>query len=134
MRPSNNLENKIPSDTYWRVQLVCKTVQAHSSLEPPLVLHIMQFQISSRRENRYRDIPKSSGLEFLEVFSKQFCFIKCRRQHLRATFWIAKFLGSDCFFCFNSICKFSIFKTPFAIITSLSKIYFRLEDFCCWYQ
>ena len=36
MKPSNNLENKIPSDTYWRVVLVCKKVQARSSLEPPL--------------------------------------------------------------------------------------------------
>ena len=36
MRPSNNLENKTISDTYWRVQLVCVQVQAHSSLEPPL--------------------------------------------------------------------------------------------------
>ena len=30
------MENKPPSDTYWRVQLVCKKVQAHSTLEPPL--------------------------------------------------------------------------------------------------
>ena len=36
MRPSNNLENKTPSDTYKRVQLVCKKAQAHKSLEPPL--------------------------------------------------------------------------------------------------
>ena len=36
MKPSNNLQNKIPSDTYWRVQLVCKKVQVHSSSEPPL--------------------------------------------------------------------------------------------------
>ena len=36
MRPSNNLENKISSDAYWRIQLVCKKVQAHSSLELPL--------------------------------------------------------------------------------------------------
>ena len=36
MRHSNNLENKTPSDTYWRVLLVCKKVQANSSLEPPL--------------------------------------------------------------------------------------------------
>ena len=28
--------NKNPSDTYWRVQLVCKKVQAHSSLQPSL--------------------------------------------------------------------------------------------------
>ena len=73
MKP-NKLENKTPSDNYWRVQLVCKKVQAHSSLEPPLEYNqdqcfwqikvcynffnhlgsyenIMQFQISSRREN-----------------------------------------------------------------------------------
>ena len=36
MKPSNNLENKTTSDTYWRIQLVRKNVQAHSSLEPPL--------------------------------------------------------------------------------------------------
>ena len=36
MRPSNNLENKTPSDTYRRVQLVCMKVQSHNSLEPPL--------------------------------------------------------------------------------------------------
>ena len=36
MKLSNNLENKTPSDTYWRVQLVYMKVQAHSSLEPPL--------------------------------------------------------------------------------------------------
>ena len=35
MRPFNNLENQIPSDTYRRVQLLCKKVQTHSSLEPP---------------------------------------------------------------------------------------------------
>ena len=33
MRPAINLENKIFSDTYWRVQLERKT---HSSSEPPL--------------------------------------------------------------------------------------------------
>ena len=27
MRPSNNLENKTPSDTYWRIQLVFMNVQ-----------------------------------------------------------------------------------------------------------
>ena len=36
MKPSNNVENKTPPNTYWRIQLVCKKVQAHSSLEPPL--------------------------------------------------------------------------------------------------
>ena len=36
MRPSNNLQNKIPSDTNWRVQLDCVKFQAHKSLETPL--------------------------------------------------------------------------------------------------
>ena len=36
MKTFNSLENKTASDTYWRVQLVSKKVQAHSSLEPPL--------------------------------------------------------------------------------------------------
>ena len=36
MTPPNNLENKIPSDTYLKVQLVCMNVQAHTPLEPPL--------------------------------------------------------------------------------------------------
>ena len=75
MKPCNNLENKTPSYIYWRVQLVFKKVQVHSSLEPPLEYsqdqmlwkiivcltfltifgsyrNIMQFQISSRRWNR----------------------------------------------------------------------------------
>ena len=36
MKPSNRLENKTSSDTYSRAKLVCKKVQPHSSLEPPL--------------------------------------------------------------------------------------------------
>ena len=36
MKPSNNMENTIPSDTYWSVQLICMNVQAHSFLEPLL--------------------------------------------------------------------------------------------------
>ena len=36
VRPSNNLENKIPSDAYWRNQLACMKVQVHSPLEPLL--------------------------------------------------------------------------------------------------
>ena len=75
MKPSNNLENKTISDAYWRFQLVCTKVQSHSSLEPQLEYNqdwmplpnqgllwpfqpswelqkFMQFQISSRRENR----------------------------------------------------------------------------------
>ena len=36
MRPSNNLKNNTPSDTYWQVQLVCMKVVAHNSSEPTL--------------------------------------------------------------------------------------------------
>ena len=36
MKPSNNLEKKTPSDTYWRVQLACMKVQTDSFLEQPL--------------------------------------------------------------------------------------------------
>ena len=72
METFNNMENKTPSDTYRRVQLVCMKVQAHSYLELPQEFNqnhttlinegllwpfrpsysgIMQFQISSRRES-----------------------------------------------------------------------------------
>ena len=40
-----------------------------------------------------------------------------------------KFLRSDGFFCFSSICKFGNFKDPFPIITSLSELYFRFRRF-----
>ena len=79
-----------------------------------------------------------------KVFSKQFCFIRCRRQHLWAVEkrWFsrftlfentistspkatrAKFLGSNRLFCLIKICMFSSFKNPFSMITSLSEHYF----------
>ena len=82
-----------------------------------------------------------------KIFRKQFCLIRCRRQHLwpveerrysRFTFvkntisnlpeaMRAKFLGSNGLFCFTSISKFGSFKNPFATITSLSELYFRFR-------
>ena len=41
----------------------------------------------------------------------------------------AKFLGSDGLLCFSRICKFGSVKNPFAIITSLSELYFRFRGF-----
>ena len=41
----------------------------------------------------------------------------------------AKFLGSNGLFCFISICKFGSFKNPFAMITSLSVLYFRFRRY-----
>ena len=84
-----------------------------------------------------------------KVFSMQFCFIRCRRQHLpaveyrrysRSTFventksnlpkvTRATFLGSNGLFCFISICKFGSFQNPIAMITSLSELYFRSRRF-----
>ena len=96
---SFDLEKRTPSDSCWRVQLVCEKVQDQSSLEPSLEYNqdqtpltnqclsyrtFMQFQISSRRENRQKDRRVIKIRVLRKVFSKQFCFIRCRRQHLRA--------------------------------------------------
>ena len=48
MRPSNNLENNSPPDNYWRVKLVCKKVQAHSSVEPPLEYNHNQIPLMNQ--------------------------------------------------------------------------------------
>ena len=48
MKPSSNLENKTPSDTYCRVQLVFKTVQSHSSLESPLEYNQDQIPLTNQ--------------------------------------------------------------------------------------
>ena len=96
-----------------------------------------------------KKISESSRLEFLKVFSKQFCFIRCRRQHLQATelrrysrFTFventignspkatrAKFLGSDGLCSSICRCKFGSFKNPFATIICLSELYFRFKRF-----
>ena len=41
----------------------------------------------------------------------------------------AKFLGSNRFSCFISMCKFVSFKDPFVMITSLFELYFRIRWF-----
>ena len=104
----------------------------------------MQFQISYRRENGLKHIKVIKIRVLRKVFSKQFCFIKCRKQQLRALLWSkwsrfafaentisnspkvlrAKFLGSDGLFCFVSICKFGSFKSLFATITNLSTLFY----------
>ena len=78
MKPSINLENKTPSDTYWQVH-------AHSFLEPYnqdqmslkiqgflmtilLVLEILfSFRIALEGKTG-KEIPESSRLEFLDKF------------------------------------------------------------------
>ena len=80
---------------------------------------------------------------FRKFSSKQFYFLRCRIQYIRAVgqrrfsrFTLenivvnsqkvqkAKFLESDRIFCFTNICKFGSFKNPLATITSLSELYF----------
>ena len=97
----------------------------------------------------FRLVPDVRLRHLKKVFSKQFYFIRCRRQPLRATEWRVdsrftfventiinspevtrvKFLGSDRSFCFNSINKFGSFKNLFATISSLSELYFRFTKF-----
>ena len=48
MKLPNNLENKTPSDTYWRVQLVCKKIQANRFLEPPLEYNQDQMSLTNQ--------------------------------------------------------------------------------------
>ena len=76
-------------------------------------------------------------------------FIRCGRQHLQMIeqkrynqfifaentitylpkVWRAKFLGSERLFCLIGICKFDSFQNPFAMINSLSDLYFRFQKF-----
>ena len=114
-------------------------------------INIMQFQISSRRENRQRDTWYIKIRVLRKFLSKQFCFIRCRRQqpraveysrYIRFTFventicnWpkvkTATFLGSleSGLFCFISKGKFGSFKNLFATIISLYTFYFRFRSF-----
>ena len=48
MKPSNILENKTPLDTHGRVELVCKKVQAHSSLELSLEYNQDQMPLTNQ--------------------------------------------------------------------------------------
>ena len=48
MKPFNNLENKAPAVAYGRAQLMCKKVQARSSLEPPLEYNQDQMPLKSQ--------------------------------------------------------------------------------------
>ena len=88
--PVNQYENRsgYRSCTYWRVQVVCKKVQAHSSLEPLLqynpnqtplinqgslliILGVTEILCSFRLVPEVKtgnETPDSSRLEFLEKF------------------------------------------------------------------
>ena len=107
--------------------------------------NIMQFQISSRRENRQRDNWVIKIRVLRKAFSRQFHFIRCRRKYLlvaekrgysRFTFvektisnspkvTRTKFLGSNGLFCFINISKSGSFKNPFTL---------ESEDLSFWYK
>ena len=96
-----------------------------------------------------KEIPQSSRLEFLEKFPANNVALSDVEDNtsrllnrrgiadlplLRTLLAIrqvtrAKFLESNGFFSFISICKIGSFKNPFAKITSLSKLYFRIRRF-----
>ena len=65
MQASSNLQNKTPSDTYWRVQLVCVKVQAHSFLEPPLEYNQNQMPLI----NQCLLLPFSSSWELQKYYA-----------------------------------------------------------------
>ena len=112
-----------------------------------LGLKNMQFRLVLEGKTG-KEIPESSKV-LRKGFSKQFCFIRCRRQHLSAveerrysrfTFVEnsignfpkiprAKFMRSDRLFYFSSICQFGTFQNSFATITSLSELSFRFRRF-----
>ena len=97
-----------------------------------------------------KEIPELSRLEFQEKFlAKNFALSDAEDNNssplnrrgiadlplLRTLLAICqkvlrtKFLGSDGLFYFSSMCKFGSFKNLFAMITSLSEIYFRFRRF-----
>ena len=110
--------------------------------------NIMQFQIVIGGETG-KEMPQSWKLEFLERFSANdvaFSDVEDNTSRLlnrggvtdlpllRTLLAIrqvtrAKFLESNGFFSFISICKIGSFKNPFAKITSLSELYFRIRRF-----
>ena len=117
------------------------------------ILGVVEILCSFRLVLKWKtgiEIPELSRLEFLKKFSaNNFALSDAedsislsveQRRYSRFTFvestignfpniLRAKFLGSDGLFCFTSICKFGSFKNPFATITSLSELYFRIRRF-----
>ena len=99
--------------------------------------------------NTNQEIPESSRLKFLKKFLES--DFADRRHRLQAVnrggiifvvntignlpkIPIATSLRSDGTFCFISICKFGSFKSPFALITSLSELNSRFRRFSLFLQ
>ena len=87
MRPFNNLEETIPSDTYWKVQLVCIKVHAHTSLDSPLEYNQDQTPHSSIICALLECYTRGIKSRLWKYLKKQLLFIRCRRQCLGAIKW-----------------------------------------------
>ena len=97
----------------------------------------MQFQLLLEGKTG-KEIPESSILEFLEKFSANNFALSDAEDNTSGPLnrggiadlpLLCKFLESNRLFCFISTCKFGSFKNPFATITSLSELYFRIRRF-----
>ena len=117
------------------------------------ILGVMDILCSFRlvlEEKTGKEIPESSRLEFLEkLLANNFALSDAEdntsgplnRGGIASFIFVgntisnpskvlrAKFLGTDGLFCFSKVCKFGSFKNPFAMITSLSELYFRFRRF-----
>ena len=102
-----------------------------------------------------KEIPESSILELLEknLEFKQFCFIRCRRQHLRAVaqsrhsrFTFAEnttgnsrkvlramFLGKDQLFCLLAYASLAASRTLLQQLLACLNFTLDSEDLFCWY-
>ena len=106
MKFSNNLENKGPLDTYWRVKLICKNVQAHSSLEPQANLY---FLLKALKNNGRSDC---SVFSFCKMAGEQSIMLFASELEGRGA-WIAhKFL--TCFYC-RIILSLGVLSKPWMI-------------------
>ena len=71
MRPSNILDNKTPSETYWKVQLVCIKFQAQSSLEPLLKYNQDQMPLmnqASSKVSRAKFLGNDELFYFISIY------------------------------------------------------------------
>ena len=85
---SQNLENKIHSDTYLRIQLVCTKVQVHSSLE-----QLLEYNYRALARNK-----KNLCFAWIAVFSIWKALQVLRKAHIKI---VARAIYTHLFFYFT---------------------------------
>ena len=163
MKPSNNRENKTPSDTYWRVQLVCKKVTGPDAfgksrfamtfltiLEVTEILCIFRLVLEGKTG---KVIPESSRLEFLEKFSANNFALSDAEDNtseplnrggiadlplLRTLLAIRQKSWEPSYWevmdsCFISICKFGSLRILFQRLLASLNFTLESEDLSFWY-